>query len=442
VDAVTTQEHATGLESKIRTRAARVGVIGLGYVGLALAVETAEIGFPVVGIEIDEDKAAMVNGCRSYIGDVTDEALDRVVGAERFRAATDYGALRDADVIIICVPTPLTKSKEPDLSHVIAAAQACVPAIRRDILVVLESTTYPGTTVEVVKPILETSGLQAGADFALAFSPERIDPGNRRYSLRSIPKVVGGVTPASTQVARTFYEQIANTVVPVSSPTVAEMVKVYENVFRNVNIALVNELTLLCDRMSLDVWEIIETAATKPYGFMPFYPGPGVGGHCIPVDPYYLSAKAREYDFHARFIELAATVNDSMPYYVVSRTTGALEARGKTLWGSRVLLLGVAYKRDIPDVRMSPALKVLGLLHKRGASVSYHDPHVPEIALANPGTIRSQPLTDQVLADVDCVILTTDHSTIDYDRIVARAPLIIDTRNRLHDYRASHVVRL
>src|SRR5579885_1202569 len=430
------------LVARLKDRTARVAVIGCGYVGLQLAVEAARAGFHVAAIDADPARAAMIARGQSYIADVRADDVRRLVASGHLAATTDYEALRGADVLVVCVPTPLTKSKEPDLSSVIAATTGCVPALRPGVLVVLESTTYPGTTVEVVKPVLETSGLRAGADFALAFSPERIDPGNRRYSLRSIPKVVGGMTPASTQVARTFYEQIANTVVPVSSPTVAEMVKVYENVFRNVNIALVNELTLLCDRMSLDVWEIIETAATKPYGFMPFYPGPGVGGHCIPVDPYYLSAKAREYDFHARFIELAATVNDSMPYYVVSRTTGALEARGKTLWGSRVLLLGVAYKRDIPDVRMSPALKVLGLLHKRGASVSYHDPHVPEIALANPGTIRSQPLTDQVLADVDCVILTTDHTAIDYDRIVARAPLIIDTRNRLHDYRASHVVRL
>ena len=442
MDVITVQQHDTSLESKIRERTARVGVIGLGYVGLALAVEAAEIGFSVVGVEIDDTKAAMVNAGQSYIGDVTDNVLGSVVRGNKLTATTNYAALREVDVIIICVPTPLTKSKEPDLSHVTAAAHACVPMLRPGMLVVLESTTYPGTTVEVVKPILETSGLQAGPDFALAFSPERIDPGNRRYSLRTIPKVVGGVTPASTQTARCFYEQVADKVVLVSSPTVAEMVKVYENVFRNVNIALVNELTLLCDRMGLDVWEIIETAATKPYGFMPFYPGPGVGGHCIPVDPYYLSAKAREYDFHARFIELAATVNDSMPYYVVSRAVGALEGMGKTLCGAKILLLGVAYKKDIPDVRMSPALKVMGLLEKRGASVIYHDPHVPEVTLANPGTIRSVPLTDEILAGADCVILATDHSVIDYDRIVARASLIVDTRNRLRNFRVPHVVKL
>jgi len=442
VDVVTAQQLETSLESKIRERTARVGVIGLGYVGLALAVEAAEFGFHVVGVEIDETKASMVNTCRSYIGDVTDEALRRVVDADKLSATTQHDALRDTDVIIICVPTPLTKSKEPDLSHVTAAAHACVPLLRPGMLVVLESTTYPGTTVEVVKPILETSGLRAGPDFALAFSPERIDPGNRQHSFRSVPKIVGGVTPGSTRIAQAFYEQVADTVVPVSSPTVAEMVKVYENVFRNVNIALVNELTLLCDRMGLDVWEIIETAATKPYGFMPFYPGPGVGGHCIPVDPYYLSAKAREYDFHARFIELAATVNDSMPYYVVSRTTGALEAKGKTLCGAKVLVLGVAYKKDISDVRMSPALKVMALLHKRGATVTYHDPHVPEVTLTNPGIIRSVPLTDETLEGVDCVILATDHSDMDYDRIVARASLIVDTRNRLHGHRLPHVVRL
>ncbi|HLJ60338.1 MAG TPA: nucleotide sugar dehydrogenase [bacterium] len=442
MNVVTAPHHDASLESKIHARTARVGVIGLGYVGLALAVETAEIGFPVVGVEIDATKAAMVNAGEPYIADVTDDMLRHVVDSHKLTATTNYGELRGVDVIIICVPTPLTKSKEPDLSHVMAAAEACVPMLRPGILVVLESTTYPGTTVEVVQPILETSGLRAGTDFALAFSPERIDPGNRRYSLRTIPKVVGGVTPASTQIARSFYEQVANTVVSVSSPTVAEMVKVYENVFRNVNIALVNELTLLCDRMGLDVWEIIETAATKPYGFMPFYPGPGVGGHCIPVDPYYLSAKAREYDFHARFIELAATVNDSMPYYVVSRTTGALETMGKTVCGANILILGVAYKKDIPDVRMSPALKIMALLEKRGASVTYHDPHVSEVALTNPGTIRSVPLTDEALAGADCVILATDHSDLDYERIVAQASLVVDTRNRLRAFRAPHVVRL
>jgi len=442
VNVVTASLHESLLQEKIRARTARVGVIGLGYVGLALAAETARTGFPVVGVEIDAARAAMINGGRSYITDVSDDDVRSLVESGKLVATTGYAALEGTDVLIICVPTPLTKSKEPDLSYVTAATLQCLPALRPGMLVVLESTTYPGTTVEVIKPMIESRGLQVGEDIALAFSPERIDPGNQRYTFRSIPKIVGGVTPSCSRMAEAFYEQISDRVVPVSSPTVAEMVKVYENVFRNVNIALVNELTLLCDRMGLDVWEIIEAAATKPYGFMPFYPGPGIGGHCIPVDPYYLSAKAREYDFHVRFIELAATVNDSMPYHVISRATTALEQSGKRLRGAKVLLLGVAYKRDIADVRMSPALKVLELLEKRGASVIYHDPHVPQITVPNPGTLSSVPLTDEVLSGVDCVILTTDHSGVDYERVLQFAPLIIDTRSRLRDARAPHVVPL
>jgi UDP-N-acetyl-D-glucosamine dehydrogenase len=423
---------AVSLESKIQEKTARVGVVGLGYVGLPLAVECAAAGLVVTGVDCDAVRAAAVNQGDSYISDVAPEVIRRQTAAERLSATTDYEALRGADVLIICVPTPITKSKEPDLSYVLSAVRKCATVLRPGQLIVLESTTYPGTTVEVVRPALEESGLRAGSDFHLAFSPERIDPGNRRHTFREVPKVVGGLTPACTRLAAAFYGQIVSRVVTVSSPTVAEMVKVYENVFRNVNIALVNELTLLCDRMGLDVWEIIEAAATKPYGFMPFYPGPGVGGHCIPVDPYYLSAKAREYDFHARFIELAATVNDSMPYYVVSRTTGALGAMGKTLVGANVLVLGVAYKRDLPDARMSPALKIMELLEKRGARVVYHDPHVPEVRLPNPGAVmHSVPLSDDLLRTVDCVIIAMDHSALDYRRVAERAPLVIDTHNRL-----------
>ncbi|TMI82941.1 MAG: nucleotide sugar dehydrogenase [Bacillati bacterium ANGP1] len=420
----------SSLELKIQGRTARVGIIGLGYVGLPLAVEAAKAGFSVLGVDTDAVRAAGVNRGESHIADVHTQVVRRLVESERLAAAASYDALRGADVLIICVPTPLTKSKEPDLSYVVAAAKGCVPVLRRDCLVVLESTTYPGTTVEVVKPALEASGLRAGSDFHLAFSPERIDPGNKTHAFRDIPKIVGGLTPACTRAVQTFYEQIVKRVVVVSSPTVAEMAKVYENVFRNVNIALVNELTLLCNRMGVDVWEVIDAAATKPYGFMPFYPGPGVGGHCIPVDPYYLSAKAREYDFHARFIELAATVNDSMPYYVLSRVTGALGARGKTLRGARIMVL-------------SPSLKIIQLLEKPGAVVTYHDPHVPSITLTSPGeTIYSVPLTDETLSKVDCVILATDHSDIDYQRLLDKAPLIIDTRNRLRGNTNSHVVRL
>jgi UDP-N-acetyl-D-glucosamine dehydrogenase len=419
-----------------------VAVAGLGYVGLPLAVEVAQAGFRVVGIDRDEARAARVNRGESYIGDVPPHRLKALVADGRLSAGTDYGVTDGADVILICVPTPLTKSKEPDLSFVTAAVGEVARHLRPGQLVVLESTTYPGTTQELVRPVLEAGGLRAGRDFHLAFSPERIDPGNRRYAFRDIPKVVGGVTPDCTALACRFYAHIVRQVVPVSSPTVAEMVKVYENVFRNVNIALVNELALLCDRMGLDVWEIIDAAATKPYGFMPFYPGPGVGGHCIPVDPYYLAAKAREYDFHVRFIELAAAINDSMPYYVRSRAVAALGAQGKALAGSRILVLGVAYKKDVADVRESPALKVLELLMRGGARVSYHDPLVPEVALANPGgTLHSVPLTDEVVAEADCVVVATDHSGVDYERVAGRANLIIDTRN-VYRTRLPHVLRL
>jgi len=431
------------LQERIQNRTTPVAVIGLGYVGLPLAVEVASAGFPVTGIDVDAAKVASLHAGRSYVGDVPDGRLRILVSKRRLAATTDYGALRDAEVILICVPTPLTRSKEPDLSYVRDAAEGIARHLRPGRLVVLESTTYPGTTEEVVRPILERSGLRAGEDFALAFSPERIDPGNQRYRIREVPKVVGGLSPVCTALAQTFYAQFIDRVVPVSSPTVAEMVKVYENVFRNVNIALVNELALLCDRMGLDVWEVIEAASTKPYGFMPFYPGPGIGGHCIPIDPYYLAAKAREYDFHVRFIELAAAVNDSMPYYVVSKTTTALGAHGRPLRGARTLVLGVAYKKDVPDARESPALKIIELLEKRGAMVRYHDPHIPQVSLPNPGeTLCSVPLTDEVLEWADCVIIATDHSDVDYERVVRRARLIVDTRNALRGIRAPHVVRV
>ncbi|MCS7173056.1 MAG: nucleotide sugar dehydrogenase [Armatimonadetes bacterium] len=431
------------LESRIRSRRARVGVVGLGYVGLPLAVAVAEAGFPVVGMDVDEARVESIRSGRSYIDDVDACQLTPLVRSGRLTVTTRYEELAEAEVLLICVPTPLTRSKEPDLSYVYRAAEGISRVLRPGRLVILESTTYPGTTEEVLRPLLERSGLRAGVDFYLAFSPERIDPGNRRYSLREVPKVVGGCTERCTEAACAFYAQFIERVVPVSSPTVAEMVKVYENVFRNVNIALVNELTLLCDRMGLDVWEIIEAAATKPYGFMPFYPGPGVGGHCIPIDPYYLAAKAREYDFHVRFIELAAAVNDSMPYYVLSKATTALGMQGKTLQGARTLVLGVAYKRDVSDARESPALKIMELLEKRGAVVRYHDPHVPQVRLPNPGEdLASVPLTDEVLAWADCVIIATDHTGVDYRKVVERARLVIDTRNVLRDFRAPHVVRL
>jgi UDP-N-acetyl-D-glucosamine dehydrogenase len=434
---------AQALVDKIKDRTATIAIIGLGYVGLPLAAEMAKAGFRVYGIDIDGDRVDTINGGRSYIDDVSDADLAGLVARGALVATEDPGVVKDVDAVVICVPTPLTRAKQPDLSYVMTAVTQLVPHLHRGQLIILESTTYPGTTQEVVKPILERSGLVAGRDFHLAFSPERLDPGNRNRGIRTVPKIVGGLTSGCTETACLLYQQVTPRVVSVSSATVAEMVKVYENVFRNVNIALVNELTLLCDRMGLDVWEIIDAAATKPYGFMPFYPGPGVGGHCIPVDPYYLAAKAREYDFHVRFIELAAAVNDSMPYYVLSRTTQALGSRGKTLAGARTLLIGVAYKKDISDARESPALKIMELLEKRGAVVSYHDPYVPEITLPNPGAkLQSVPLTDEALAGADCVIIATDHSAIDYQLVADQAPLIVDTRNVLRDRGNSHVVRL
>jgi UDP-N-acetyl-D-glucosamine dehydrogenase len=434
---------AQTLVDKIKDRTATIAIIGLGYVGLPLAGEMAKAGFRVYGIDIDSDRVDTINGGRSYIDDVSDADLAALVARGALVATEDPGVVKEVDAVVICVPTPLTRAKQPDLSYVMTAVTQLVPHLHRGQLIILESTTYPGTTQEVVKPILERSGLVAGRDFHLAFSPERLDPGNRNRGIRTVPKIVGGLTPGCTETACLLYQQVTPKVVSVSSATVAEMVKVYENVFRNVNIALVNELTLLCDRMGLDVWEIIDAAATKPYGFMPFYPGPGVGGHCIPVDPYYLAAKAREYDFHVRFIELAAAVNDSMPYYVLSRTTQALGSRGKTLSGARTLLIGVAYKKDISDARESPALKIMELLEKRGAVVSYHDPYVPEITLPNPGAkLQSVPLTDEALASADCVIIATDHSAIDYRLVADQAALIVDTRNVLRDRGNSHVVRL
>lgn len=430
------------LADRFRQRTATIAVVGLGYVGLPLALEMARAGFRVFGIDVDPERVQAINACRSYIDDVSSEELEELVRTERLQASLDATVAGEADAVLICVPTPLTRAKQPDLSYVINATSELVPSLHREQLIVLESTTYPGTTIEVVRPILERSGLIAGADFFLAFSPERLDPGNPRGRIRQIPKIVGGLTSQCTELATMLYQQITETVVPVSSPTVAEMVKVYENVFRNVNIALVNELALLCDRMGLNVWEIIDAAATKPYGFMPFYPGPGVGGHCIPVDPYYLAAKAREYDFHVRFIELAATVNDAMPYHVVSRTAAALGSRGKPLTGARTLVLGVAYKADISDVRESPALKIIELLEKQGAHVSYHDPHVPTIVMHNPGTMVSTPLTDDTLASADCVIIATGHHAVDYARVAAKAPLVLDVRNVLRGHKGSNVERL
>jgi UDP-N-acetyl-D-glucosamine dehydrogenase len=429
------------LLQKIAERRARIGVVGLGYVGLPLAVEFAKAGFSVVGYDVDAAKVATLNGGTSYIPDVPSAEVAEVVARGTFRATTDPTTLAEVDVIDICVPTPLRKTKDPDLTYVVQAVEAAAKVLHRGQLVVLESTTYPGTTDEVLQPALELGGLEAGTDFYLAFSPERVDPGNPTYSTRNIPKVVGGTNEASTRVAAALYGTIIDTIVPVSSTRVAEMVKLLENTFRAVNIGLVNELALMCGRLGIDVWEIIDAARTKPFGFMPFYPGPGLGGHCIPIDPFYLSWKARQSGFEARFIELAGQVNGAMPEYVVTRVAEALNTAKKAVNGSAVHVIGAAYKRDIDDMRESPALDVIELLKRRGARVSYTDPFVP-ILQHGPVDLTSISLDEALAAGCDCGVIITDHSAFDYAAIASRFPLVVDTRNALKDHRRATVFPL
>jgi UDP-N-acetyl-D-glucosamine dehydrogenase len=412
---------------RIRTKQASIGIIGLGYVGLPLAVEFARAGFNVTGFDVDESKNAHIKAGWSYIPDVPDADLAAVVKAGRLRATTDMACLGAMDVVDICVPTPLRKTKDPDLSYVVKAVEAVAATLRPGQLIILESTTYPGTTDEVVQPMLEARGLQADVDFFLAFSPERVDPGNVRFTTRSIPKVVGGIGPASVEAASALYRSVVSSVVPVSSTRVAEMVKLLENTFRAVNIGLVNEIALMCRRMDINVWEVIDGAKTKPFGFMPFYPGPGLGGHCIPIDPFYLSWKARQNGFECRFIELAGQINSSMPDYVVERVADALNSVKRSINGSRVHLFGVAYKKDVGDVRESPALDILELLSKRGAEVSYTDPYVPKLETGG-RMIASIPFEAALASSCDCVVVATDHAVFDYARI-AGMRLIVDTRN-------------
>ncbi len=420
--------HDTILE-RIRNHKARVGVIGLGYVGLPLAVEFANHGFDVTGFDVDADKNAQINAGKSYIPDVPEAELAAGVKGGTLRATADMSALGAMDVIDICVPTPLRKTKDPDLSYVVRAVEGVAATLKRGQLIILESTTYPGTTDEVVQPMLEARGLKADVDFFLAFSPERVDPGNQTYTTKNIPKIVGGVGPASTEAAAALYGTIVGTVVRVSSTRVAEMVKLLENTFRAVNIGLVNEIALMCHKMDIGVWEVIDAAKTKPFGFMPFYPGPGLGGHCIPIDPFYLSWKARQNGFECRFIELAGQVNGAMPEYVVQRIADALNSVKKSINGSRVHLFGVAYKRDVSDMRESPALDILELLTKRGASVTYTDPFVP--SLAHTGhMLDSMPFDTALASPFDCAVVATDHTGFDYRRI-AKLPLVVDTRNAL-----------
>ncbi|PIQ84396.1 MAG: UDP-N-acetyl-D-glucosamine dehydrogenase [Candidatus Omnitrophica bacterium CG11_big_fil_rev_8_21_14_0_20_63_9] len=440
-------QHASPLAQlakRIAARNARVAVIGLGYVGLPLAVEFAKEGFRVTGIDLDRRRVDGVNRGRSYILDVPSEDLQKLRRARRLSATSSFEPLGAQDAIIICVPTPLRKTREPDMSFIVSASQEIAKRVRRGQLIVLESTTYPGTTEEVILPAIQAHGLTVGKDFCLAFSPERIDPGNATYTTRTIPKVIGGITPQCTRLATALYGTAIHRTVPVSSAKVAEMVKLLENTFRAVNIGLVNEIALICHRLGVDVWEVINAAKTKPFGFMPFYPGPGIGGHCIPSDPVYLAWKVRAQGSEARFIELATQINGAMPEYVVHRTMSLLNDRRKSMKGAKVLLLGLAYKPNVGDLRDSPALDVARLLKERGAIVQYHDPFVPSAEL-NGRRQMSKPLTAATLRGCDCAVVLTDHSKVDYDLVRRQAPVVLDTRNhygQLDRRQAKKIVKL
>jgi UDP-N-acetyl-D-glucosamine dehydrogenase len=416
------------LKKKFAERSAIIGVAGIGYVGLPLAVEKAKVGFDVIGYDRNTVRVDQVNNGLNYIRDVDDDELARLVEGGKLRASTDFGSLSRCDAIVICVPTPLTANLDPDISYIRAVAEQIAPQLRPGQLVCLESTTYPGTTEEVLLPLLAQSGLKVGEDYFLCFSPERVDPGNARYTTKNTNKVVGGVTEACTDVGGCFYEQTIVDVLTVSSPKVAEMCKVFENTFRSVNIALVNEMALLCDRIGINIWEVLDAAATKPFGIMRFDPGPGVGGHCIPLDPFYLAWKAREYDFHVRFIELAGEINHGMPYFVRDKVAHALNGKGLALRDADILVIGVAYKKDVEDWRESPAVKVMELLVRDGAKIDYHDPYVPKFT-EHGRQWHSIPLSNERIERADCVLILTDHSDVDYRRIVDRAKVVVDTRN-------------
>ncbi len=415
----------------ILDREITVGIVGLGYVGLPLVFAFGEGGFPVLGFDVDPRKVEMLLRSESYIRHIPAERIRALREAGRFEPTADFDRLVEADVLLICVPTPLDEHREPDMTYIESTTEAIAARLRPGQLVVLESTTYPGTTDELMLPKLSAGGLSVGEDYFLAYSPEREDPGNPDFETRTIPKVVGGVTPLCTELAGTLYEQVIGKVVRVSSTRAAELTKLLENIYRSVNIALVNELKLLCHRMDMDPYEVIGAAATKPFGFQAFYPGPGLGGHCIPIDPFYLTWKAREYDVPTRFIELAGDVNTSMPYYVVSRTADALNERGRAMKGARILVLGVAYKRNVDDLRESPALKIIDLLRDKGAEVSYHDPYIPELPSTRKYSfsLTSQPLTAASLASYDCALIITDHTDVDYALVVEHSPLVVDSRN-------------
>lgn len=421
--------HKENLLKRIESRDAIVSVVGLGYVGLPLAVEFAEAGFQVIGLDLSKEKVEMLNRGESYIPDIPTPRLKRLVEDGRLKGTTEYGDLKNVDAISICVPTPLRKTKDPDMSFIISSAEAIAEVCHEGLLVILESTTYPGTTEEIIVPKLESKGFKVGENVFVAFSPERIDPANPRYNVRNTPKVVGGVTPACQEVTVALYSTAVDQVVPVSSPTSAEMVKLLENTFRAVNIGLVNEMALMCDKLGLDVWEVIEAAATKPYGFMPHFPGPGLGGHCIPVDPHYLSWKLKTLNYNARFIELASEINTSMPLYVIDKVTMALNDDAKAVRGSNIVVLGVAYKRDVDDVRESPALDIISLLQHKGANVKYHDFYVPRVRLENDIIMEGSPYSDKLLSEADCVVIVTDHTKYNWQQVVDCSRTIVDTRH-------------
>jgi UDP-N-acetyl-D-glucosamine dehydrogenase len=432
------------LLNKINNKNATIGVVGLGYVGLPLAVEKAKAGYKVIGFDVQEKRTEMVNNGINYIGDVVDEELAEFTSSKQIRATIDYSLIKEVDAVAICVPTPLDIYQQPDTSYVESSAKEIAKYLHKGMIVVLESTTYPGTTEEILKPILESTGLKCGEDFHIAYSPERVDPGNKVYNTKNTPKVVGGMTPACTVVAAAMYRNVLEGEVhEVSSPAVAEMEKILENTFRNINIGLANEMAILCEKMNIDVWEVIDAAATKPYGFMAFYPGPGLGGHCIPIDPFYLTWKAREYNYHTRLIETAGEINNSMPDFVLERCMKILNEDRKSLNGSKILVLGVAYKKDIDDMRESPVLPILEKLDAAGADWKVSDPHVPTFKF-NGEQVKTIELNREVLEDADLVILTTDHTSFNYEMIAQHSPVIFDTRNafkgRKQDIKKYHLL--
>jgi UDP-N-acetyl-D-glucosamine dehydrogenase len=433
-------DYKAQMLKRIEDRSATIGVIGLGYVGLPLAVEFARAGFRVIGFDIAAGRVAQVNAGDSYIGDVKQADLEEVVKSGKLSATTDFSEIKGCDAISICVPTPLRKTRDPDVSYIVSATEQVKEYMRPGMLVVLESTTYPGTTEELLAPALSESGLQLGVDYFLAFSPERVDPGNATFQTKNTPKVVGGMTPACLETARALYETTIDTVIAVSSTGAAEMVKILENTFRAINIGLVNELAIICDKLKIDVWEVIDAASTKPFGYMPFYPGPGLGGHCIPIDPHYLAWKLKAVNYNARFIELASEINTQMPQYVVRKVADALNSVQRSVNGSSILVLGAAYKKNISDVRESPALDIIKLLQEKGARVEYNDPYVPD--LHHEGVELTSVAYEDRLPEFDCIVITTDHSVYDYARIGAEARLIVDTRNATRGQAGLNVVRL